>query len=340
METLPVAEARLQSEIDALRAQHPETQDLYREVCVLLFFRYGMTPTANKLYQLVRKGSMSAPAEALARFWETLREKSRIRIEHPDLPEPLRDAAGEMLGALWQHAQAAAQDALEHFREDSRAQVLTAEGVAQAAVTNAEETHRALILAREELLGLQQRLTAAQADFARAQGEVTALQRQVEAGAEQRRELQGALNTSHQRFTQELEQQRAATALAVERHNTEARRLLLDVDRERGNSAKLQKELDLARRVNADQADLNRQQLSGKQQQMDELRQRNGELEGSVGELRGQRDQLLQEVGGLRQRLEIMSVAHAELEHQVKQAADAAKPSKPKRARSRAQDGG
>ncbi len=56
VETLPVADARLQSEIDALRAQYPETQDLYREVCVLLFFRHGMTPTANKLYQLVRKG--------------------------------------------------------------------------------------------------------------------------------------------------------------------------------------------------------------------------------------------------------------------------------------------
>lgn len=340
METPAVAEARLQSEIEALRAQYPETQELYREVCVLLFFRHGMTPTANKLYQLVRKGSMSAPAEALARFWETLREKSRIRIEHPDLPASLQDAAGEMVGALWQHAQAAAQVALEHFREDGRAQVLTAEGVAQAAVASAEETQRALILAREESQALQQQLTAAQADFARAQGEVTALQRQVDAGAEQRRELQGALNTSQQRFTQELEQQRAAATLAVERHAADTRRLLLDVDRARENSAKVQKELDLARRVTTDQADLYRQQSSGKQQQMDELRQRNGELEGSVGELRGQREQLLQDVGGLRQRLESMSVAHAELERQVKQAADAAKPSKPKRTHSRLQDGG
>ncbi len=36
---------------------------LYREVCGLLFFRYGVTPTANKLYSLVRKGSMGTPAE-------------------------------------------------------------------------------------------------------------------------------------------------------------------------------------------------------------------------------------------------------------------------------------
>ena len=48
-----------------------------------------------------------ALAEALARFWETLREKSRVRIEHPDLPQPLQAAAGEMVGTLWQQAQAA-----------------------------------------------------------------------------------------------------------------------------------------------------------------------------------------------------------------------------------------
>lgn len=126
----------------------------------------------------------------------------------------------------------------------------------------------------------------------------------------------------------------------MERHAADTRRLLLDVDHARENSAKVQKELDLARRVTVDQADLNRQQLSAKQQQLDELRQRNEELEGGVGELRGQRDQLLQDVGGLRQRLESMSVVHAELEHQVKQATDAAKPSKPKRTHSRPLDGG
>ena len=100
MNTPAPLDNRLQTEIEALRPQYPDTQDLYREVCLVLFFRHGITPTANKLYQLVRKGSMSAPAEALNRFWETLREKSRIRIEHPDLPPSLQSAAGEMMGAF------------------------------------------------------------------------------------------------------------------------------------------------------------------------------------------------------------------------------------------------
>lgn len=304
METIAATEARLQSEIEALRTQYPETQDLYREVCVLLFFRYGITPTANKLYQLVRKGSMSAPAEALTRFWETLREKSRIRIEHPDLPEHLRDAAGEMVGALWQRAQAVAQDALEQLREEARAQMLAAEGVAQAATGRMQEIERTLGVARQELQAIQQKWTDTQADLARAQGAVTVLQRQVDAGAAQRRELQDGFNAAQQRLTHELEQQRAAATAAEDRHAAEMKRMLLDVDRERVSATKLQKELEQVRRMFTDLTELHRQQISEKQQQAEELRQRNGELEGSVTELRGQRDQLLRDAEELRLRVE------------------------------------
>jgi len=52
------SESEIQADIDALRGRCSDTKDLYREVCALLFFRYGVTPTASKLYQYVRKGSM------------------------------------------------------------------------------------------------------------------------------------------------------------------------------------------------------------------------------------------------------------------------------------------
>ncbi len=304
METLPAAEARLEIEINALRAQHPETQDLYREVCVLLFFRYGMTPTANKLYQLVRKGSMSAPAEALTRFWETLREKSRIRIEHPDLPEPLRDAAGEMVGALWQRAQAAAQEALKQLQEEARASVLAAEEAAQSAIAQMRAADEALSVVRAQLQATQENLTGAQ-------GEVAVLQRQVDAGTAQHREMQEALNVAQQRFTDELERQRAAAGVAEERHAGDMRRVLLDVDRERVNSAKLQKELEQASRMLVNQTELLGRQMTEKQQQAETLRQRNGELEGSVAELRAQRDLLLRDAADLRLRLERLPAAKA-----------------------------
>src|ERR1700674_4976375 len=134
MDTPPALEpplhADLAQDIEQLRTQFPRTQDLYREVCVLLFFRHGITPTAKRLYQLVKKGSMSAPAEALARFWATLREKSRVRIEHPDLPAELQSATGELAAALWTRAVDTAQD-----------QLATAQLEAQRSVADARTRH-------------------------------------------------------------------------------------------------------------------------------------------------------------------------------------------------------
>ena len=47
-------------------------------------------PTANKLYGLVRKGSMGTPTEVLAQFWADLRGKMCVTIDHPELTDALK----------------------------------------------------------------------------------------------------------------------------------------------------------------------------------------------------------------------------------------------------------
>jgi len=111
-------EGQIQEEVDALREQFSNTRDLYREVCALLFFRYGITPTTNKLYQFVRKGSMSVPTEALSNFWKELREKSKTRIEQPDLPEDIGNMAGEMMAKIWSKSQVSAHASLATLRSE------------------------------------------------------------------------------------------------------------------------------------------------------------------------------------------------------------------------------
>src|ERR1700754_2645728 len=116
------ADAALAAEIERLKAAFPKTRELYREVCALLFFRHGITPTANRLYQLVRRGSMSTPTAVLGEFWADLREKSRVRIDHPDLPADLGAAAGELVANLWTRATASAGAALDALRDEVEAQ--------------------------------------------------------------------------------------------------------------------------------------------------------------------------------------------------------------------------
>src|ERR1700676_3559052 len=111
-------EAALAAVIERLKAAHPKTRELYRAVCALLFFRCGITPTANRLYQLVKRGSMGTPTDVLAEFWRALREKSRVRLERPALPPDLQAVAGDLVAALWDKSTAAAHAALEELRVD------------------------------------------------------------------------------------------------------------------------------------------------------------------------------------------------------------------------------
>jgi chromosome segregation ATPase len=124
MSNVIINEHQLQNQIDELKKQFKDTKEIYREVCILLFFRYGITPTANKLYQYVRKGSMSAPADALNRFWIELRDKSRVRIERSDIPESIGSATGDFVSKLWVEAQKAAQSGFTDAINEAKNEIL------------------------------------------------------------------------------------------------------------------------------------------------------------------------------------------------------------------------
>lgn len=143
----------LLADIAELRTRVTNTRELYREVCGLMFFRYGLTPTAHRLYQLVRRGSMGTPAEVLRAFWQDLRERSRVRLAHPGLPEDFAELGGELVASLWQRASERAAADLESLRADARR-------AADEATRAAEAQARALDGLRAELEGLRLRVPA------------------------------------------------------------------------------------------------------------------------------------------------------------------------------------
>lgn len=285
MSTDQHSEISLTAEVETLRERFSNTQELYREVCALLFFRYGITPTANKLYQLVRKGSMSAPSQALVSFWEELREKSRTRIEHPDLPENLTHAAGELIATLWRHAQEAAQASLLGFKAEAQALVDQARADAAAyelerdrALQRELQSQQALSAAEHEIISYRETLAAENAAK-------TALNHTLEQAQRETHSLQQQLHDAKREFSAELEKLHATAQLSEARSREMEKRLMVDLDRERLAAAKAQKETDAVRTAARATAEQQHNALQHLQQQLQDSQHENSKLEGALQSL-------------------------------------------------------
>jgi hypothetical protein len=170
---------QIAADVDSLRERASDTRALYREVCALLFFRYGITPTANRLYQYVRKGSMNVPAEVLSAFWKDLRERTRVRIDHPGLPDGLRQTAGSLVQELWAQALAEANATYDAARD--------------AAALEAESLRRSVAAAESAREALEQRLQNTRERLADAERELADARAQAAEGSRRLAALQGRM---------------------------------------------------------------------------------------------------------------------------------------------------
>ena len=293
-------DAKIEADIAPLRERISDTQELYREVCVVLFFRHGITPTANKLYQYVRKGSMSAPAEALSKFWENLREKSRVRIEHPDLPDPLKSAAGDLVATLWGKAQGAAAETFSALRSDAKASVQEAEARLSKAETSKDAAHNHLREAVEELDTVKAKVRELEQSLA---GEIAtriAAEAQLGSAKQAAAEHQQAMTDARRDFRSELEKLREALKITEERHEAAESRALLEIDRERTIATKLQKEMDLGRIAATEGASRHRVEVRTLQDEIGNQKKTIGNLEGELRAISASRDQMVVELIGER----------------------------------------
>lgn len=313
----PGIEQQIQSEIEQLRAQFPETQDLYREACVLLFFRHGITPTANKLYQYVRKGSMSAPAEALRKFWEHLREKSRLRVEHPDLPDALKAATGDLVATIWAQAQGAAQQELAAIRTEAHAAIeeaqiekASAEGDRVMALKDLEQARQSVVVAADRALQLERDLAAERAGK-------EALSIQLVASGRQQAILENALAEARRDFTSELEKLREALQRSEERYEAAENRGLLEIDRERTITTKLQKEVAQLHQSQLEIANRHQSEITQLQSDLGDARQKLGVADGSLREMRMMYQQQTNELQSSRAVAAARDMQNAQLQHEL-----------------------
>lgn len=185
-----LTESQLHVAVEQLRSQHTNTLDLYKSVAALLFFQYGATPTTNRMYQLVRKGSMSAPAEALRLFWQELRERSFVRMEQADIPSSLKQSAGVLISQLWEEGLAQALQSTEKTNQAFYTKIALAEKSQEAALEKSKEIQQALLTAQQQLQKQDQTIENLENNLQKKQLNVSSLELKIQSLCEQKEILE------------------------------------------------------------------------------------------------------------------------------------------------------
>ncbi|OLL31317.1 hypothetical protein BTH42_12510 [Burkholderia sp. SRS-W-2-2016] len=304
----------LESDIEAARERASDTQALYREVCALLFFRYGETPTANRLYQLVRKGSMSAPAKALRDFWVEVRDKTRVDVGRPDLPPEVATAAGELAAQLWRLSSDAAHTALDVFRQDADAQIVAAREQARQQDEQRKQAEEQAAQAAADATALRTQLATLDARIVELQTTNEMLNAQLAASKEEIAAASTALSDARRDFADELAKLRRSHEQNEQRLAAAEKRALLEIEAERAATLRMRKELQTSlERV----ATLETESRAERDALRDQLAAANAELAASnarqaaTGAQLAEKDALLAERSAatdlLRQRIDTMS---------------------------------
>jgi hypothetical protein len=285
MNAIIVNERQLQIEIEKLRGEFTETQDLYREVCVLLFFRYGITPTANKLYQYVRRGSMSAPADALNKFWSELREKSRVRIDRTDIPESISLAAGDILAALWNEAQMAAQAGFTDLTENATAEIIKYKLDAELARQDVTKLKVKLDECNLDLKNTQKRLSEADNLLLVNTNTLAMQEKTLKSLKIERDNLSTLLSEEKATFSRDLNLINASLQKAEDRFRSLENKSLLEVDQARQLIKCLEKEIISLRKITKDDQSSYFKDLIKNQNTIATLNEKVGTLNGKLIEI-------------------------------------------------------
>lgn len=254
-----LTESQLHLAVEQLRSQHPNTLDLYKAVAALLFFQYDSTPTTNRMYQLVRKGSMSAPAEALRLFWQELRERSQLRMEQADIPQNLKQSAGTLIAQLWEEGLQQALQVTEQNNQLIYSQIAFAEQATEQALHQCKKVQDALLVAQQQLQKQDLKIDELEKDVQQRQLLIAKQEQQMQSLYEQKQELQ----RQHEKA---LLAQKEQNALSEQRALDMEKYARLEIDRVRQEALKLQQQ-DQQRLVVEQKKNENLQQLYQSQQQ-------------------------------------------------------------------------
>ncbi|MDT8878190.1 DNA-binding protein [Halomonas saccharevitans] len=227
-------------------------EDVQRAIDALL--SKGEAPSVHKVREVLGTGSFTTISEHL-REWRTQREENRDQPPPHGMPPALQ----ELAEALWEKAQAAANEALAHYRQEADGRVETARQEAGEASRRAEDAEQRESALSAHLASTEQRLTEQSGELARREAERDTLAEREAKLSRQQARLEQQLADLQQAQEQKAREHQQALAEQASHHQE---RLTQEEKRHESSESRLMALLDQARqeRQAADKAHAQRHQ--------------------------------------------------------------------------------
>lgn len=267
----------------------------------ILFFDCSVHPSAKLVLECTQHGSLTDINRDVHEFWRELREKAKLRINAPELPQHLVDGFGDTLRQIWEMCSAAAQEAASEVRLRAIESVSKADARAEQAIQERrlaqEQVSEAVAELRKERDRREEAVTAAsllQAEIENLKAEGQKLTDRVQAEINARAEAE-------KRFTSELE------AVRQER--------LREADRFKGEINFAKQQIEAARMSEKTAREQFAATKSGMEVELTHYRTRLGSADASLaqamaelGEAKGLNRALAKSVEDLQERLRFMTM--------------------------------
>lgn len=303
-EISPQTDAAIRETLAPRLAAAKTRQAKSRETASLLFFTYGIYPSAALVRGYTQHGSATDINNDLRDFWHELREKTRVRIEAPMLPDELAAVFSEALGNVWEVAVAKADATLDAERQEAAAAVAEARREAEEdrrrrrdAEDRIEASEAELRQERSRREEAEKRVEAQGAEIAVLQSSLATWQQQAETEAKARQEAE-------ERFSRDLEAERTANQRNIEMLDGEVKFAKMQIEAARSTERDLRDQLkeekatkEAALTSYRQRANRAEEALGAARLELAELKGRNEGLEGRLSELQARVKSMTKGVG-------------------------------------------
>jgi hypothetical protein len=301
MTTKPSTLSRAEEEIHAALADRlaraSTRQEKTRATASVLFFDFGVYPSAKVVHGYTKHGSMTDINGDLRAFWNDLREKTRVKIEAPMLPAEVTNLFSDGLARIWELAMDKAHAALDGERQESAEQVAQAQRETQEATRMRDVAEDQARASEAELRQERERRELAETRVGAQAAEIDALRSSIATWQAQAESEAKARQAAEEQFSRDLEAERAARQRDTEMFEGEIK------------FAKMQ--IEAARATERDLRDQIKEDKSSKEVELAAIRQRANRAEEILGNTR-------MELAELKGRYEGLVGRFSELQQRVK----------------------